>query len=200
MPRAKPRSTVIRTSLVKAPTGIQGLDELTGGGLPKDRVSLVCGKAGCGKSLLGMEFQVHGAVEFGEPGVCINFEETEDKLIAKSHHLASTCVEDARKIADVKAQGRRLRAITTKAIDEVGRLARGLHPTVLDDHGIGIALTRYVTEYAETYKIKVDLVLGDLDSDNLSSTVQITLYRIIQEATDKHREALGSQGGQHSIH
>jgi PAS domain S-box-containing protein len=91
-------------------------------------------------------------------------------------------LEDARKIADVKVQGRRLRAITTQAIDEVGRLARGLHPTVLDDHGIGIALTRYVTEYAKTYKIKVDLVLGDLESDNLSSAVQITLYRIIQEA------------------
>jgi predicted ATP-dependent serine protease len=82
MARAKPRSTVNRTSLAKAPTGIQGLDELTGGGLPKGRVSLVCGKAGCGKSLLGMEFLVHGAVEFGEPGVCMNFEETEDKLIA----------------------------------------------------------------------------------------------------------------------
>jgi circadian clock protein KaiC len=82
MARAKPRSTVNRTSLAKAPTGIQGLDELTGGGLPKGRVSLVCGKAGCGKSLLGMEFLVHGAVEFGDPGVCMNFEETEDKLIA----------------------------------------------------------------------------------------------------------------------
>ena len=60
MPRSKP--TVVRTSLAKAPTGIQGLDEVTGGGLPKGRVSLVCGKAGCGKSLLAMEFLVHGAV------------------------------------------------------------------------------------------------------------------------------------------
>jgi len=82
MLRAKPKSTVTRAVLAKAPTGIQGLDELTGGGLPKGRVSLVCGKAGCGKSLLGMEFLVHGAVEYGEPGVCMNFEETEEKLIA----------------------------------------------------------------------------------------------------------------------
>ena len=91
-------------------------------------------------------------------------------------------LEDARKLADVKAQGRRLRVITTQAIDEVGRLARGLHPAVLDDHGLGVALSRYTEEYAKTYKLAVDLKLGDLESDSLSSTVQITLYRIIQEA------------------
>ena len=82
MRRAKPKPKAARTSLAKSPTGIQGLDELTGGGLPKGRVSLVCGKAGCGKSLLAMEFLVHGAVEYGEPGVCMNFEETEEKLTA----------------------------------------------------------------------------------------------------------------------
>jgi circadian clock protein KaiC len=78
MPRAKPK--VVRTSLAKAPTGIDGLDEVTGGGLPKGRVTLVCGSAGCGKSLLAMEFLVHGAVRYGEPGVCMDFEETEEKL------------------------------------------------------------------------------------------------------------------------
>ena len=80
MPRAKPK--VVCTSLAKAPTGIQGLDEVTGGGLPKGRVTLVCGSAGCGKSLLAMEFLVHGAVRYGEPGVCMDFEETEEKLRA----------------------------------------------------------------------------------------------------------------------
>jgi circadian clock protein KaiC len=82
MPGAKPKPKVTRTSLAKVLTGIQGLDEVTGGGLPKGRVTLVCGRAGCGKSLLGMEFLVHGAVQYGEPGVCMNFEETEEKLIA----------------------------------------------------------------------------------------------------------------------
>jgi circadian clock protein KaiC len=80
MPRAKPK--VVRTSLAKAPTGIQGLDEVTGGGLPKGRVTLVCGRAGCGKSLLAMEFLVHGAVRYGESGVFMDFEETEEKLTA----------------------------------------------------------------------------------------------------------------------
>ncbi len=82
MPRSKRKPEVARTLLAKTPTGIQGLDELTGGGLPKGRVSLVCGKAGCGKSLLALEFLVHGAVRYGEPGVCMNFEETEEKLAA----------------------------------------------------------------------------------------------------------------------
>src|SRR5271170_6799163 len=80
MPRTRPK--VIRPSLAKAPTGIQGLDEVTGGGLPKGRVTLLCGSAGCGKSLLAMEFLVHGAVRYGEPGVCMDFEETEEKLRA----------------------------------------------------------------------------------------------------------------------
>jgi circadian clock protein KaiC len=80
MPSAKPK--VVRSSLIKAPTGIQGLDEVTGGGLPKGRVTLVCGSAGSGKSLFAMEFLVHGAVRYGEPGVCMDFEETEQKLAA----------------------------------------------------------------------------------------------------------------------
>jgi PAS domain S-box-containing protein len=91
-------------------------------------------------------------------------------------------MEDTRKLADVKVQGRRLREITAQAIDEVGRLARGLHPTVLDDHGLGFALSRYVTEYRKTHKIDVDLTLDKLDSRNLSSAVQTALYRILQEA------------------
>ena len=62
--------------LPKSPTGIAGLDEITFGGLPAGRPTLVCGGAGCGKTLFGIEFLVHGALEFNEPGVCISFEET----------------------------------------------------------------------------------------------------------------------------
>ena len=91
-------------------------------------------------------------------------------------------LEDARKLADVKVQGHRLREITAQAIDEVGRLARGLHPTVLDDHGLGVALSRYVSEYTKTHNIAVDLTLDELDCSNLPSAVQIALYRILQEA------------------
>jgi circadian clock protein KaiC len=70
------------TLLPKCRTGIQGLDEITGGGLPRGRPTLVCGGAGCGKTLLGAEFLVRGAVQFDEPGVLMAFEETEAELTA----------------------------------------------------------------------------------------------------------------------
>jgi len=76
------KSKLVRPQLAKAPTGIQGLDQVTGGGLPKGRVTLLCGSAGCGKSLFAMEFLVHGAVKYGDPGVYMDFEETEKKLAA----------------------------------------------------------------------------------------------------------------------
>jgi circadian clock protein KaiC len=69
-------------SLPKCPTGIQGLDEITGGGLPQGRPTLVCGGAGCGKTLLAAEFLVRGATQFDEPGVFMAFEETEAELKA----------------------------------------------------------------------------------------------------------------------
>jgi len=71
-----------RNVLAKTPTNIQGLDEITGGGLPAGRPTLVCGGAGCGKTLLAMEFLVRGATEYNEPGVFISFEETEKELTA----------------------------------------------------------------------------------------------------------------------
>jgi circadian clock protein KaiC len=68
--------------LPKCPTGIQGLDEITGGGVPRGRPTLVCGSAGCGKTLFAAEFLVRGAMQFGEAGVFMAFEETEAELKA----------------------------------------------------------------------------------------------------------------------
>jgi circadian clock protein KaiC len=66
--------------LQKCPTGIKGLDEITGGGLPQGRPTLVCGGTGCGKTLLAMEFLVRGATEYGEQGVYMSFEEKTEEL------------------------------------------------------------------------------------------------------------------------
>jgi len=66
--------------LPKSKTGIIGLDKITEGGIPKDRPTLICGGAGCGKTLFSMEFIVRGAIEFGEPGVFMAFEEKADEL------------------------------------------------------------------------------------------------------------------------
>lgn len=80
-PRAKVKTPSLpQTSLPKCPTGIHGLDEITFGGLPRGRPTLVCGSAGCGKTLLGMEFLIRGAKEFDEPGVCLSFEESAGEL------------------------------------------------------------------------------------------------------------------------
>lgn len=72
--------SLVGHALPKAPTGIDGLDEITGGGLPRGRPTLVCGAAGCGKTLLAIEFLVRGAMEFDEPGVFMSFEETSEEL------------------------------------------------------------------------------------------------------------------------
>ena len=80
---AKPNNNVkpALELLRKCPTGIKGLDEITGGGLPQGRPTLVCGGTGCGKTLLAMEFLVRGATEYDEPGVYLSFEEKSEELI-----------------------------------------------------------------------------------------------------------------------
>jgi len=77
----KEKSKLLTKSLLKTPTGIQGFDEITGGGLPTGRPTIICGGAGCGKTLFGMEFLVRGATQFNEPGVFMSFEETNEELI-----------------------------------------------------------------------------------------------------------------------
>lgn len=72
----------LNKNLPKTPTGIEGFDEITLGGLPKGRPTLICGAAGCGKTLFGLEFLVRGVTQFDEPGVFMSFEETKEELVA----------------------------------------------------------------------------------------------------------------------
>jgi circadian clock protein KaiC len=85
--------------LPKSPTGINGLDEVTGGGLPEGRSTLVCGPAGCGKTLLAVEFLVRGATLFDEPGVFVAFEESAGDLTANVSSLGF-------KLATLEAEGK----------------------------------------------------------------------------------------------
>jgi circadian clock protein KaiC len=90
-------------ALEKAPTGIQGLDEITGGGLPKGRATLVCGGAGSGKTLLAMSFLVNGARQFDEPGVLMTFEESVDELATDVDSLGFNLprlIEEKRLVVD----------------------------------------------------------------------------------------------------
>src|SRR5829696_7821617 len=81
------RSANGQQTIPKAKTGIQGLDEITFGGLPKGRPTLVCGSAGAGKTMLAAEFVVRGATEFNEPGVFMMFEESAEELTANVRSL-----------------------------------------------------------------------------------------------------------------
>src|ERR1700732_5048514 len=80
-PKSIKKTKTLSSGFPKCRTGIHGLDEITLGGLPKGRPTLVCGSAGCGKTLLGMEFLVRGARQFGEAGVCMTFEERTSDLV-----------------------------------------------------------------------------------------------------------------------
>ncbi|MBN1362631.1 MAG: circadian clock protein KaiC [Sedimentisphaerales bacterium] len=82
MPKKKAARSRALAALEKCPTGITGLDEITFGGLPRGRATLVTGSAGSGKTLLAMEFIVRGIRDFGEPGVFMAFEETAEELAA----------------------------------------------------------------------------------------------------------------------
>jgi circadian clock protein KaiC len=89
--------------LAKSPTGIQGLDEITNGGLPSGRPTLVCGGAGSGKTLLAASFLLNGIVEFGEPGVLMTFEETAEELssdLASLGYDLDELVEEGKLIVD----------------------------------------------------------------------------------------------------
>ncbi len=75
-------SHITSATLPKAPTGIDGFDDITFGGLPKGRPSLICGSAGCGKTLFAITFLVNGATRYDEPGVFVSFEERAEDLAA----------------------------------------------------------------------------------------------------------------------
>src|SRR4029434_10921064 len=80
MIKATSRRNAVCGTLPKCPSGIRGLDEITGGGLPRGRPTLVCGSAGCGKTLLSIEFLVRGAMQHHEAGLFVAFEETPEEL------------------------------------------------------------------------------------------------------------------------
>jgi circadian clock protein KaiC len=102
--------------LAKSPTGIRGLDEITGGGLPEGRPTLVCGAAGSGKTLLAMEVLVRGATEYDEPGVFVSFEETETDL---SKNVASLGW-DLTKLSEQKKLATEYIYIERSEIEETG--------------------------------------------------------------------------------
>jgi len=80
----------------KAPTGIAGLDEITGGGLPSGRTTLLVGGPGSGKTILALQFLVHGAREANEPGIFVAFEETSKRIVTNAQGFWAGCWRHSR--------------------------------------------------------------------------------------------------------
>jgi PAS domain S-box-containing protein len=89
---------------------------------------------------------------------------------------------DTRTLTKAKTQANQLRRITVQVLDNLRRLARGLHPSILDDLGLVVALTRYATDYAQSYGMTVNVHTEGVDSRRLPPPVETALYRIMQEA------------------
>lgn len=83
----------------KSPTGVRGLDEITHGGFPAGRNTLICGGPGSGKTVLAMKYLLSGALEYDEPGLCLTFEESTQELIDNLRSLGS----DAEQLINRKA-------------------------------------------------------------------------------------------------
>lgn len=122
----RPSHPVPRRDLPKAPSGITGLDEITRGGLPRGRGTLVCGGPGSGKTLTAMEFLVRGATEYGEPGIFIAFEETAEELAANVASLGFDVerLEEENKLAIDHIQIRRSEIEETGDYDLEGLFVR----------------------------------------------------------------------------
>ena len=91
-------------------------------------------------------------------------------------------IEESRTITDAAELAQRLRGIAAQTLHEIGRLSRGLHPSILDDVGLAAAVTRHVQDFARLHGIPVDVRIDGLDGEPLPPLVQTTVYRVLQEA------------------
>jgi signal transduction histidine kinase len=91
-------------------------------------------------------------------------------------------IEQQAVLAEIRSTARQLRGIAAQTVENVGRLARGLHPSVLDDMGLAAAARRYVSDYRKTFGVAVHIRANSIVADGLPPLAQTTMYRILQEA------------------
>ena len=123
----------------------------------------------------------------------ISAEDEERRRIARELHdetgqsltallIGLRAIEEQAVTIDVRSAAQRLRSVAAHTVDDVGRLARGLHPSVLDDMGLAAAVRRYVRDYTKAFGVAVDVRVESIVSHQLPVLVQTTMYRILQEA------------------
>lgn len=137
----------------------------------------------------------------------ITAEDDERRRIARELHdetgqsltallVGLRAIEDQAVTLDVRTAAQRLRSVASQTVEDVGRLARGLHPSVLDDMGLAAAARRYVSDYGKSFGVVVDLQLESIVSQRMPPLVQTTMYRILQEAlTNVARHAKAGRVG-----
>jgi len=168
--------------LVKAPTGIGGFDEITRGGLPRGRATLVTGGAGSGKTLFGLEFLVWGARKFGEPGVLLSFEESADELATNVSSLGFD-------LPQLEREG--LLAVDAFRIDRDALVAAG----GFDLEGLFIRLGSAVDRIGAK-RVVLDTVEVLFTALGSESTVRAELSRLLRWLKDRGLTAIitGEQG------
>jgi circadian clock protein KaiC len=169
-------------ALQKSPTGIAGLDEITGGGIPANRPTLVCGGTGCGKTLLSMEFLVKGAIQFNEPGVFMAFEEKTAELEANVESLGF----DLQKLQKDKMIKLDYVHIDRSEIEETGEY---------DLSGLFIRLGHAIDTIGAK-RVVLDTIENLFSGLNNQGIIRAELRRLFQWLKDKNVTAIitGEQG------
>ena len=164
--RVNNKKSSIPKSIEKCPTGIVGFDKITLGGLPKNRSTLVCGGAGSGKSMFGMEFLIRGAVDYKDPGLFVAFEETDEEL---TQNIASLGYDVQNLIS------RKLLVLDHIQIDRTEFTETGSYSM----DGLFIRLTNTI----DTYKIKrvvldtLEVLFGNLKNEAILRSELQRLFR-----------------------
>jgi signal transduction histidine kinase len=123
----------------------------------------------------------------------ISAEDDERRRIARELHdetgqsltallVGLRAIEEQAITVDVQSAAKRLRRVAAQTVDDVGRLARGLHPSVLDDMGLAAAARRYVNDFVRSFGVPVTLRLERVTSNDVPQLAQTTMYRILQES------------------
>lgn len=170
--------------LHKCPTGIMGLDEITGGGLPRERPTLVCGAAGCGKTLFAMEFLVHGAMQFNEPGLFVSFEEKSEELVQNFSSLGFA-------LRELEAQKKLL-------LDYVRIERSELEETGIYDLEILFVRIGYAIDSIGAKRVVLDTIENLFSGFSNETILRSELQRLFRYLKDKGVTAIitGEQGAQ----
>jgi PAS domain S-box-containing protein len=102
-------------------------------------------------------------------------------------------IEKSKDVKEAKRQAKFLRSITSQGIDEIGRIAHGLHPLALEDFGLEVALKHFATEFSKLHEMKVTVSVAGLASRRLPQILEVKVYRITQEALNNARKHAGAK-------